>query len=336
MSNSSPNPAPAANDCGPQAEPSSVRKAADGQPTQRGTVVSHHVLLVCGAMAIGLMAMLFLKPELADHWRRGAAAAPMSSAQVELLAANTTMASTGRAGSMAFPLSQSSRQLLTPPSLTIPNPPVRTATTPVDNTLQQQWVSKWLSKRYRVAQDAAHMMVTTSYATAREMQLDPLLILAVMAIESGFNPVAESPGGAQGLMQVMSSVHQEKFQKLGGVQAALNPVANIKVGSSILKEYLTRGGSIEAGLKMYVGAAAFDTDYGYGARVLAEYRRLKDVAIGKKVAISRVARSSVKPKTAAPVLEASSEEPESDRLYQPAQQSRLDTPTAAGSDIAAL
>jgi hypothetical protein len=75
--------------------------------------------------------------------------------------------------------------------------------------------------------------------------------------------------GAQGLMQVMSKVHHDKFQEMGGVQAALNPVANIRVGSLILKDYVTRGGSVEAGLKTYVGAAAFETDDGYGSRVLA-------------------------------------------------------------------
>lgn len=150
---------------------------------------------------------------------------------------------------------------------------------------QQQWVTSWLSRRYRVAGDATNMLVSTAYSTAHEIQLDPLLILAVMAIESGLNPFAESPVGAQGLMQVMSKLHHEKFQELGGVQAALNPAANIRVGSLILKDYVTRGGSVEAGLKTYVGAAAFENDAGYGARVLAEYRRLKQVSAGKQVPI---------------------------------------------------
>lgn len=35
--------------------------------------------------------------------------------------------------------------------------------------------------------------------------------------------------------------------------------------------------------KSYVGAAAFETDDGYGSRVLAEYSRLKQVSAGKKV-----------------------------------------------------
>jgi soluble lytic murein transglycosylase-like protein len=114
----------------------------------------------------------------------------------------------------------------------------------------------------------------------------------VMAIESGLNPFAESPVGAQGLMQVMSKVHHEKFQHMGGVQAALNPVANIRVGALILKDYVQRGGSVEAGLKTYVGAAAFDSDSGYGSKVLAEYRRLKQVAGGKSVPTSTPAAAA--------------------------------------------
>lgn len=151
------------------------------------------------------------------------------------------------------------------------------------NSKQQQWVTSWLSKRYRVASDAANMLVSTAYMTAHEVKLDPLLILAVMAIESGLNPFAESPMGAKGLMQVMAKVHHDKFEKLGGQEAALNPVANIKVGALILKDYVKRTGSVEGGLKTYVGAANLESDSGYGAKVLAEYRKLKQVAKGHKV-----------------------------------------------------
>ncbi|MFZ1181592.1 MAG: lytic transglycosylase domain-containing protein [Herbaspirillum sp.] len=173
----------------------------------------------------------------------------------------------------------------------------------LDTPHQQKLVTSWLSKRYRVASDAIDMLVSAAYLTAHDIKLDPLLILAVMAIESRFNPFAESPMGAQGLMQVMSKVHHDKFQQLGGVQAALNPVANIKVGSLILKEYVTRGGSVEAGLKSYVGAAGRKSDGGYGLKVLSEYWNLKQVATGKDVSIftATPSRPRLPPPAAKPV-----------------------------------
>lgn len=150
---------------------------------------------------------------------------------------------------------------------------------------QQQYVTTWLSKRYRVAGDAANMLVSTAYLTAHELKLDPLLILAVMAIESGLNPFAESAMGAKGLMQVMAKVHHDKFEDVGGQQAALNPVANIRVGALILKDYVKRTGSVEGGLKTYVGAANLETDSGYGAKVLNEFKLLKQVSKGQNVPV---------------------------------------------------
>jgi hypothetical protein len=158
-----------------------------------------------------------------------------------------------------------------------------TSSATLGNTKQQQYVTKWLSKRYRVASDAANMLVSTAYLTAHDLKLDPLLILAVMAIESGLNPFAESAMGAKGLMQVMAKVHHDKFEKVGGQQAALNPVANIRVGALILKDYVKRTGSVEGGLKTYVGAADMDSDQGYGAKVINEYRLLNQVAKGQNV-----------------------------------------------------
>jgi len=160
-----------------------------------------------------------------------------------------------------------------------------TSSATLGNTKQQQYVTKWLSKRYRVASDAANMLVSTAYLTAHDLKLDPLLILAVMAIESGLNPFAESPMGAKGLMQVMAKVHHDKFEEVGGPQAALNPVANIRVGALILKDYVKRTGSVEGGLKTYVGAGNMDTDSGYGAKVLNEFKLLKQVSKGQNVPV---------------------------------------------------
>lgn len=146
---------------------------------------------------------------------------------------------------------------------------------------QQRAVTQYLSRRYRVADEAVSMVVAAAYDAAREYEIDPLLILSVMAIESGFNPFAESPVGAQGLMQVHTRVHTDKFEMHGGEHKALDPIANIRVGSAILKDLIRRGGSVERGLQLYVGAGNLPDDGGYGARVLAERSRLALAANGK-------------------------------------------------------
>ncbi|MBP0593048.1 transglycosylase SLT domain-containing protein [Paraburkholderia sp. LEh10] len=153
------------------------------------------------------------------------------------------------------------------------------------STREQDLVASFLARRYRVAQEPVSELVKAAFDTGREVGLDPLLLLAVMAIESGFNPYAESGVGAKGLMQVMSTVHSDKFRYFGGQSAALEPLANIKVGAIVLKDCIARGGSLPGGLRLYVGSTSQD-DGGYGAKVMAERTRLRDVARGRKVPIN--------------------------------------------------
>jgi len=150
---------------------------------------------------------------------------------------------------------------------------------------EQSLVSSYLARRYRVAQGPVGELVKAAFDTGRQVGLDPLLLLAVMAIESGFNPYAESGVGAQGLMQVMSKVHSDKFRYFGGQSAALDPLANIKVGALVLKDCIARGGSVPGGLRLYVGSTSQD-DGGYGTKVMAERTRLRDVARGRNVPVN--------------------------------------------------
>jgi hypothetical protein len=162
-----------------------------------------------------------------------------------------------------------------------------TATDPKDLPKQQANVAYWLSRKYRVAPEPLSALVAEAYDIGPRNQIDPNLILAVMAIESGFNPFAQSQMGAQGLMQVMTKVHSDKYDSFGGKLAAFDPIANLRVGVNVLKECIVRSGSVEAGLKQYVGAANLDNDSGYANKVTAEHKRLIQVAQGQSVPFTK-------------------------------------------------
>jgi hypothetical protein len=158
-----------------------------------------------------------------------------------------------------------------------------TATDPQDLPQQQAAVAYWLSKKYRVAPEPLSALVVEAYEIGNRTNLDPTLILAVMAVESGFNPFAQSPVGAQGLMQVMTRVHSDKYESFGGKLAAFDPLTNLRVGAKVLLDCIQRTGSVEGGLRAYVGAANLPDDGGYAAKVLAEHARLTQVAAGRAV-----------------------------------------------------
>jgi hypothetical protein len=137
-------------------------------------------------------------------------------------------------------------------------------------------LSSFVARRYRVSQDVAFDLVTVAHTAGRQLQLDPLLIIAVIAIESRFNPIAESSAGAKGLMQIIPKYHGDKLEEFGGEQAVFEPEANIHVGARILKEYLRRTGNLGIALQMYAGALN-DSEDQYTRKVLSERHRLQQI-----------------------------------------------------------
>ena len=111
--------------------------------------------------------------------------------------------------------------------------------------------------------------------------LDATLILAVIGVESNYNPFANSPIGAKGLMQVIAEVHSEKFTPYGGAMAIFDPKTNLRIGVKILKECINLTGSLEEGLRLYkAGEESISQESEYISRVMAEQDRLKQ-AISK-------------------------------------------------------
>ncbi|UUX94596.1 lytic transglycosylase domain-containing protein [Aquabacterium sp. J223] len=175
-----------------------------------------------------------------------------------------------------------------------------TAADPRALSRQQAAVAQWLSRRYQVAPEPLSRLVQEAWRVGQKANLEPTLILAVMAIESRFNPFAQSPVGAQGLMQVMTRVHDDKYQPFGGKHAAFDPVTNLRVGVQVLKDCIARAGSLEGGLRHYVGAAGLPDDGGYGGKVLAEQGYLQRVAAGKSVPVTAPLPTFVKADPPAP------------------------------------
>jgi soluble lytic murein transglycosylase-like protein len=155
----------------------------------------------------------------------------------------------------------------------------------IPSSVQIQSLRSYIARKYKVAYNATETLVDTAFRVAHEKKLDPLLVLAVIAVESSYNPMAESSMGAQGLMQVMPRIHKDKFASLAdqgkGKANPLDPVSNIIVGSTILRDCINQRGSVAAGLACYEGTSVDD---GYAGRVQAERRRL---ALASGMAVSR-------------------------------------------------
>ena len=228
-------------------------------------------LMVLGLASITALIVMFFRPELTDqikvispYWTEPAAGRVTMLDGLNLNVSPATAAATDPSTAGIAPAAFST------PSLA-----------------GQQRVTGWLSKRHRVAGAASKMLVDAAFTTAKETDIDPLLILSVMSVQSRLNPFAENTSGALGLMQVMTNVHRNKFDDQGGVKAVQDPTANLRVGAALLKESIRNTGSIEAGLKRYIGADGPRGDGGYSARVLGEYARLQAVANGRYVAATK-------------------------------------------------
>ncbi len=153
-------------------------------------------------------------------------------------------------------------------------------------TRQQATLATWIARRYKVAPEPIGALVQEAWLIGQRAGLDPTLILAIMAVESSFNPFAQSAVGAQGLMQVLTRVHDDKYESFGGKHAAFDPISNLRVGVQVLKECIRRAGGLNEGLKYYVGAALLETDGGYVGRVLLEQTHMRHVADGRSVPVN--------------------------------------------------
>jgi soluble lytic murein transglycosylase-like protein len=137
-------------------------------------------------------------------------------------------------------------------------------------------VLEYVKHRYRVSPDAVLPVFEVAELIGQERRIDPLLILAIIGVESGFNPFAESTKGARGLMQVIPRFHMDKVPEGMGVSHLFDPAVNIRVGVRVLEDAIRRRGGLTAGLQSYAGAS--DSTGRYANKVLAEKARLEKAA----------------------------------------------------------
>jgi soluble lytic murein transglycosylase-like protein len=149
----------------------------------------------------------------------------------------------------------------------------------------QAAVANWLARKYKVAPEPLAALVAEAQVLSQKYKLAPHLILAVMAIESNFHPFVQSHAGAQGLMQVMTSIHAKRYQAYGGSLTAFDPITNMRVGVALLADFIRNKGSVEEGLRYYLGGDTVFEDGGYVAKVQAEQARLDQVAAGANVPV---------------------------------------------------
>lgn len=133
----------------------------------------------------------------------------------------------------------------------------------------------YVTRRYKVSTEAVQPIFATAQNVGRELHIDPLLIIAVIGVESGFNPFSQSVFGAQGLMQVVPRFHQDKLPEESA--SFLDPITNVQIGARVLKESIRRQGGLEEGLQQFGGALG-DAGRRYAGKVLAERQRLEQAA----------------------------------------------------------
>jgi len=173
------------------------------------------------------------------------------------------------------PIPSSPSQTAVVPVVAEPTAAVEQARPPEHGRIRA--MADYLGQRYFVSSDAIQRLVEMAFAVGREVNLDPLLILAVMAVESRFNPIAESVAGAQGLMQIIPRYHVDKVPESHADASFLDPRLNVLVGAKVLKDYIGRsGGNLQTGLQMYNGAPS-DAGAQYANKVIAEKDRLRQV-----------------------------------------------------------
>ena len=139
-------------------------------------------------------------------------------------------------------------------------------------------LSQHLQSEYQVPEQKAQKIVREAIRNGKRHDVDPELILAIIAVESMFKERAVSRVGARGLMQVLPRSHKGKIQEIGGTPALFDPAKNIHTGSQILVEYLEdHSGNLRRALLNYNGSLGKRSSF--PDKVIRIYRSMQRVTV---------------------------------------------------------
>ncbi|WCM23442.1 lytic transglycosylase domain-containing protein [Paraburkholderia bryophila] len=127
-------------------------------------------------------------------------------------------------------------------------------------------ITAMLRAQFRVAPVESMKIARAVLTEADRHAISPVLLLAVMSVESSFDRHAVSVAGARGLMQVLPAAHP---QLIAGTTDLSDPAINVRIGTTILRDYLdASGGDLNAALLRYSGGGR-----GYARRVVLRMQR---------------------------------------------------------------
>jgi soluble lytic murein transglycosylase-like protein len=142
-----------------------------------------------------------------------------------------------------------------------------------------QVLSKHISTKYKLNFQHAEHIVKTTFTEAEKHEIEPVLMLSIIGIESTFKLKALSPVGAVGLAQIMPQFHINKINMLKKENLDIYSIqGNIRVGIQILKEYIDlANGNVQEALQRYNGSYS-DKNKSYSKKVFSKMKNLKSVA----------------------------------------------------------
>ncbi|NOT10946.1 MAG: lytic transglycosylase domain-containing protein [Methylococcaceae bacterium] len=156
-------------------------------------------------------------------------------------------------------------------------------------------LTNFIQDKFNISQSKASTIVAEAFRNGIKRDLQPELILAVIAVESTFREKAVSSVGARGLMQVDPTAHPKKVKSIGGLRALYDPKKNISVGTHILAQYLNlSAGNLRRTLLRYNGSLG-DSRSRYPEKVLRVYNQMRNTAkLGEQFRVAQLERSSQK------------------------------------------